>query len=167
MAKNQTTSEIVPTNILTDDDLRNVTSFSDALETFKERDVSPVRSTDELGNGFIRTDKKSQFVGVPLMFVQWEFRAGDQSVEYVEANIITRDNGRYTITDGGTGIYAQLRAYSDRTGIHNGMLAEEGLTSSEYRVCQDCKKPNSQRVTNCRFCNSDNLGWGETFYISQ
>lgn len=112
----------------TDDDLRGL-SFNDLAGDAV--DISTV-----LGNGFtlLRGDHdKARLIGVPFILVDWHFNAGDAG-EYVTAYVITKNEDKFILNDGSTGVCAQLRAYTDRTGQSGGLGVRNGLRRSDYTI---------------------------------
>jgi ribosomal protein L40E len=160
-------TQVATTQIINDENLRNIESLDDALKLLN---TPPVSAADEMGTGFVRIDSKEQLVGVPFLAISWEFRQGDfgRDSEYVEVTLITQHKAKMVISDGGKGIYEQLRKFTDtHDGRTTGLMCEGGLVSSDYQVCGDCNKANSVRAKDCRHCGSDNLGPAETYYIAE
>ena len=127
------------TRLFSDDELRNITSISDAIKVFEQNlGASIVQASEELGNGFALVDDagKNRLCGVPLFLLSWQFHEGDFG-EFVTVYAISNHNGqdrKYVINDGSTGIYAQLRGFTDRTDRTGGMLVARGLRRSDYTV---------------------------------
>ncbi len=151
------------------DALRNIRSFEDAF-ALVESTYGPVVTADtELGDGFsLLEDKdKRRLVGVPIMFLSWSFTEGDYQSEFVSARIVTKDGGKYVVNDGGTGICAQLREFTEtHNGRRGGLLARRGLRSSDYKVCDGtngCGHP-PQPVTN-EAAHKGKVTPAATFYI--
>jgi hypothetical protein len=125
--------------------LREVTSFDDALNLIRETygEAALDTAAGALGDGFALTQNKDRFCGVPLLFVHWTISDGDYPIlgddgkptgevgKFVAARIVTKDGGKYIITDGGTGIGRQLQVYTAETG-KTYLLAEKGLRVSRY-----------------------------------
>lgn len=122
----------------TDDQLRGITSFDDAVSLAAEQHGAVVAASDELGNGFAVLDdeSKGRIVGVPLMLLEWSFNAGDYGEDFVSIRAVAFFDGRgiekVVINDGGTGIRQQLKDYQDRTGKTGGMIVKNGLRESQY-----------------------------------
>lgn len=124
--------------------LRDIGSYADAVALYRAMygdDV--VEAADELGDGFDRysEDDKRKLVGVPLFVMEWRFsisetvQRGDQSVEYVTCRVVGERGGKAikaVFSDGGSGIYRQLRAFTDRTDRVRGMMVPNGLRVSDY-----------------------------------
>ncbi len=138
-----TESEIVSQNYRYDNEaLRDVASFEDAF-ALVESTYGPVLTADsELGDGFAMLEDKDKrrLVGVPILFLSWSFSKGDYSEEFVSARVVTKDGGKYVLNDGGTGIRAQLREFTNtHAGRTGGLLSRRGLRASEYKVCDGSK----------------------------
>lgn len=116
-------------------------AFNDALslaaEVYGESAVQ--LASDAIGDGFALTDNKDQFIGAEMIFLKWIFSEGDfidaQTGEkrgFVSARVVTRA-GKFVINDGGSGIYEQLRMFTqDREGQQGGLVARKGLRRSDY-----------------------------------
>lgn len=122
-----------------DDTLLAIDSFDAALALVKEEFGAELVSADEtLGNGFtiLNKDAKDVLIGLPCIFMSWNFNLGDNG-EFVSAQVVARGPGGSTIkaivNDGSTGIYRQLSEYTRRSnGKQGGMIARRGLTRSDY-----------------------------------
>lgn len=134
MAKAQESSQEITTvePIFSAKEYRQITSFDDAIALLSDAGVVPANAADELGDGFEMLDDKNSLIGVPLIFLNWTFHPGDYGEPFVSAHVVTQDNRRYIVNDGGTGICAQLREWTERTGRNAGMYAAKGLRKSEY-----------------------------------
>ena len=138
---NPSTGEITK-RPFSDDELRNIES----LDSLRALLGDKIGQATDLGSGFavLDSDDKRRLVGVPLMFVFWTFNDGDNG-EFVSAHVVQFDragkiNGKFIINDGSTGILAQLKEYSERTGSQRGLFVEKGLRASDYRVEIDGKE---------------------------
>lgn len=117
--------------------LKSLTSFEDVEKLFREREQEIVSASEELGDGFAFIEDKGQLENRPLMLVSWTFNEGDFADEFVAVRAMCRmDNGtvgKFVFIDGGTGIRAQLRGWSDENkGKQGGMFVAKGLRVSEY-----------------------------------
>jgi len=124
--------------------LREIGSLADARALYAAmygEDI--VEASEELGDGFDRfsEDDKRKLVGVPLFVMEWKFSTSEtvtrdgELVEYVSCRIVGERGGKTikaVFADGGTGIYSQLRAYTNRTGRTRGMMVPNGLRVSDY-----------------------------------
>jgi hypothetical protein len=125
-------------------DFRNIGSMQDAVNLFSATTGGDIAyASEELGDGFDRfaEDEKRKLVGVPLFVMEWRFQDSDtvqrggESVEYVTARVVAERGGKVVkavISDGSTGIYRQLRAYTNRTGRTKGLMVPAGLRVSDY-----------------------------------
>lgn len=118
--------------------LRDIASFEDAF-ALVESTYGPVLTADsELGDGFAMLETKDVLIGTPLIFLSWSFSPGKYDEEFVSARVVTKDGGKYVVNDGGTGIRAQLREFSDsHGGRQGGLLARRGLRRSDYEYTDD------------------------------
>lgn len=132
----ETTDGTVATRTDYDTDaLRGLSDFDAAVALVAaELGAAPVAADEELGDGFALLDNKDTLCGVPLLFMAWSFHPGDFG-EFVSARVAAKQGGglgKYIVNDGGTGIYAQLREFTDRTGRMGGLIARRGMRKSEY-----------------------------------
>jgi hypothetical protein len=149
------------------DQLRTVTDFNSAMELLENMGVPLVDSSEELGTGFKKTDNKKQFVGVPLVVLFWTFHDGDFGEDpFVAIHLVTRDGGKYILTDGSTGIRDELRKWTENNnGRTFGMICETGFSESEYKYCEGCQTTNTKKSTKCRSCGSPKLTKALTYYM--
>lgn len=134
MAANRKSQEIEKSHpTIAPEALAEVTSFADAValaqQVYGQENV--VVASDVLGDGFKMLDNKSQLLGVGFFAVSWNFSMGDHG-EFVAVKLVTEDDRKLVITDGSTGVYAQLAAYSKNTGRYGGLFVRKGLRVSEY-----------------------------------
>lgn len=123
--------EITPK--LSNDALASISSFDDALtllrETYGENAV--VVASEVMGDGFAMLTDKNRLIGMAFLVVTWNFTVGDHG-EFVAARIVTADNKKYILTDGSTGICAQLSDFTAKHNRQHGMVVEKGLRRSDY-----------------------------------
>ena len=123
---------------ISDQQLRDITSFEDAFAVAAEVHGQVLTADEELGNGFALLDEegKSKLVGIPLMLLEWNFVLGDYGAEFVTIRAIAFNEGigirKVIINDGSTGICQQLQSYADRTGRSGSLLVKHGLRESSY-----------------------------------
>lgn len=131
--------------VFSESDYRSIGTMADAVELWQQttgEDI--VQASEELGDGFtpMTEGEKRKLCANPLFIMQWEFKFSDtvtrdgKPVEYVSVRVIAERFGKtekYVFSDGSSGIYRQLRAYTDRTGRQGGMLAPLGLRVSDYK----------------------------------
>jgi hypothetical protein len=113
--------------------LSEVSSFDDALRLMEETYGSGAiaLASDALGDGFQLLEEKDQLIGVPCAFISWRESLGDFG-PFVAARVVTQDNRKVVIIDGGSGIYQQLSEFSQKFGRDGGLVARKGLRRSDY-----------------------------------
>jgi len=128
----------------TADELRELSSFEDVQALFASHGIKVVDAADEIGDGFILLDNddKPKFEGREMLILSWHFAEGDfkredgTKSEFVAVRFVspepTGGMGKYVLTDGGTGIYEQLKGYTVRSGVASGMFLKKGLRVSRY-----------------------------------
>lgn len=114
------------------EDLRAIASFEDAKRLLMEQGVEMRDASHEIGDGFVMLENKDDLVNKPLIILAWMFTDGDFGDKYSILRLVTADGRKLVVTDGGTGIKAQLQEYTERTGIQQGLFVERGLRKSEY-----------------------------------
>lgn len=126
-----------------DDTLLGIDSFDAAVALVQAEFGGELVSAEEtLGNGFtiLNGEAKNILVGVPCVFMGWNFNAGDKG-EFVSAQIVARMPGggmlKAIVNDGSTGIFKQLKAFTGRTGKLGGLSARGGLTRSDYKYMDE------------------------------
>lgn len=109
--------------------LKDITSWEDAAKVWGDR-VFDVR---ELGDGFklLRKGDKGKLVGVPFVVAAFKFNDGDYGT-FATIHVVTKDNQRYIINDGSTGIKDQLTEFFNKTHQLGGLVCPGGLRVSEY-----------------------------------
>jgi hypothetical protein len=139
----------IPTDMLvsktfTDDDLRSLTSFDQALALTEQTHGEIVDAERELGNGFRVLDNKdkAKLVGVPVILMDWTFNDGNFG-KFVSVYLVSKNEdgsiGRWILNDGSTGIAAVLAEYTNKTDRRGGLLVRGGLRFSEYTYCGECR----------------------------
>lgn len=132
--------------ILSDDSARNVKSFADAITAAQaELGVTDIANAgDELGDGFRLLEDKDRLISTPFFIVDWRFLVGDQGVNsktkdyagkglYSTIRLITEDDRKFRISDGSSGIHAQLFDFSQTHGGRTAaMMVKGGLVRSDY-----------------------------------
>lgn len=121
-----------------DNDLREIGSFEDAIAA---AGPNVYDSADEIGSGFRVLEDKDQLLKVPFFALEWRFNPGKyvndygEKTDFVSITLVTKYNDKYILNDGSTGIAAQLRDFSDRTGAYGGLMCRNGLrVSRDYEV---------------------------------
>lgn len=119
------------------EELRELSSFQDAIKLAQETLGAEVISSTDLGDGFalLKDEEKDGLIGKPCMFVTWRFADGDYG-EFVSAHVMVelgKDKyAKYIINDGSTGICAQLRDLTDRQPDSRMLFAPKGLRRSDF-----------------------------------
>lgn len=124
-----------------DAQLRDITSFDDAIMAAEQEGETIALASQEIGSGFVVLYDKDFLLKVPFLILEWRFNAGKyendlgEKTDFVSMTVITKNSDKYIVNDGSTGIARQLREYSDRTGKYGMLLAEKGLrVSRDYTV---------------------------------
>lgn len=136
----ETISDAMPDIAFSDTELRNITSFDEAVRLAAEKFGGVVDAADEIGSGFVMLDDKSKLVGEPFIIISYSFPEGDYRNETGEMShfavlrLVTKHGDRYVITDGGHGIYSQLDEFHVRSGRQGGLLVNGGLRRSDYET---------------------------------
>lgn len=119
-----------------DDDLRAIESFDDAAALLAQNDLPVVAADQVLGNGFSVVNDKGFLCGLPMMLLSWHFNKGDNG-DFVSAHAVVSmpggTLGKFVINDGSTGLYQQLRNYTDKTDRTTGLVVKRGLRRSDYQ----------------------------------
>ena len=132
------TNVAIARRLWSDNDLREIGSFEDALNA-----VGPnvLDSADEIGSGFKVLEDKDELLKIPFLILEWRFNPGKyindlgEKTDFVSITLVTKHNEKYILNDGSTGIAAQLRDLTDRTGSYGGLLCRNGLrVSRDYEV---------------------------------
>jgi len=121
-------------------ELRSISSFEDAVRLLADKiGQENIHAADELGDGFmlLPDEDKDTLKNIPCLFLTWQFNPEGKFGEFVSARVVANfgngNLGRYILNDGGTGIYAQLREFTDaNNGTRAGMYARHGLRRSDY-----------------------------------
>lgn len=125
------------------DTMRELSSFDEAVRLATEA-YGPIDDAADLGDGFalLKEEDKRRLVGIPLLFLEWNFYPGDYGSMFVAIRMVARnkDGGvsKYIVNDGSTGIADQLAAYTKRTGKSGGLMVRQGFRVSEYTYCELC-----------------------------
>lgn len=126
------------------EEMRQLTSFADVEKLFESHGMQIVDAAAEIGDGFalLDNDDKPKFEGREMMLLSWNFAEGDYKredgtkSEFVAVRFVSPEPngeiGKYVLTDGGAGIYQQLKDYTVRTGVAAAMYVKKGLRVSRY-----------------------------------
>ena len=141
MESQQESEVAIAQRLWSDAQLREITSFSDALAAAQEEGEEIALASQEIGSGFVVLDDKDFLLKVPFLMLEWRFNAGKyendmgEKTDFVSITLVTKNNDKYILNDGSTGIARQLREYSDRSGKFGMLMAEQGLrVSRDYTV---------------------------------
>jgi hypothetical protein len=131
----------IPASSYDPDLLKHIASFDDAVAAAHTTMGGIVAADQELGDGFALLDnkRKGSLVGIPLVLLEWWFRPGERgNTEYVAIRTVARheggSTGKYIVTDGGAGIYRQLKDYTAKSGRTGGLMVRGGLRRSDYVI---------------------------------
>lgn len=126
----------LPAQRFTDDELLSIASLDDVRSLLASSDIPLVAADQVIGNGFSIVNDKGFLCGIPMILLGWQFNAGDNG-QFVSINAVANlpgnTLGKYIINDGSTGIYAQLRKYTEKTGKTAGLYVARGLRRSDYQ----------------------------------
>lgn len=130
-----TTAVAVPTVQFDNDDLIALKSFDD-LDAFTSKYGIEVLPADQvLGDGFAILDDKSKLVGIEMLILEWRLNTGNLG-GFVSMRAVGKADGggmlKYIVNDGSTGIYAQLKDFTEKTGKTGGLYLKHGFRVSEY-----------------------------------
>lgn len=127
--------------LVTDDQLRNITSFDEAVALANaiaaENGNVKVESMDDYGTGFAVAEKEA-LIGVQFIALQWAFRPDGDFGEFVSVELVTKAGDKVVINDGGAGICRQLKeitAAREKEGVantHSLLGVPNGLTRSDF-----------------------------------
>jgi hypothetical protein len=113
---------------------REVESFDEVRELI-EADPSSVAVVDD----YQKLDDKSQLVNVAFFINRWWFTEGDMGDFAVMRCVVSRpvltpagETDKVVVTDGSTGIFAQLRKFTQKTQRTGNLLVRHGLRVSQY-----------------------------------
>lgn len=132
-------SEVATTTpMLSDAQRADIKSFDDAMALFAQQGM-PVTSITEYGDGFQAGADKSDFVNVKFVIVDLKIVPGEKSdygSDFAVVWIVTVDGRKAILSDGGTGICAQVKTLIERKA-ELPIMCEKGLTVSEYDYVDD------------------------------
>jgi len=171
-----TGKELAPTHF-SKDELSAIDDFDAAIALAIGAYGDIVDAGDDIlfGDGFkVATDKvkRNRLCDTPLLFLDWAFKESefDPEREWVVAHVVQRlENGgvaKWVITDGGTGIARDLRAYTDKTGRDGGVLFNEGLRVSDYLTDAETGVPHSKQEEREYMIARKKTAPATTFYLN-
>lgn len=133
------TTELARRDLLTDDDLANIVNFDDAIRALAALNLDAADSMADYGTGFEVVDKE-KLIGIPFIILQWAFHQSDLNDDgFVAAHVVTADGRKCIITDGSTGVCAQLRTVTEKRekagkqNTHGALHVPGGLVRSDYK----------------------------------
>lgn len=157
-----------------DEQLRNIGTFEEAMAAAAAAYGSVENITDHLGNGFrlLPENEKGRLVGVTFIILYSSINNGNFG-EFASLALVTRNNDRLILNDGGKGIPNNIKDLQNDTKRMGGWAVPHGLRSSEYDCCPEhdggCGKPRklSELVCPNPLCKNESTlrGKGETFYL--
>lgn len=157
-----------PSDKFSTEELRNITTFDDAVNAAAEKHGVVEDFAEEYGSGFAVVDKEI-FVNKPLVLLEWRFTDGDFGDKFVSAVVVAKDGSKGIVNDGSTGIRDQLEQISFRDGKFGGLMIAKGLRVSEYKICPNkaCGVPRKPNVDECPECGdtSTERRTGKTYYL--
>lgn len=142
-------------------DLAEVATFEAAVQLAADT-YGGIVSAGEFGDGFevLKDKDKRVLIGKDLIILDYVTRTSDEHYdadgtpsEYVLLKVMTRDNRKYVVVDGGVGIKAQLDVIRRKTQRNGGIAVIGGLTESEYTYTGD----DGSRTKASTFYLSENL----------
>ena len=136
---------------ITESQLRQIDSFSDAMALAENVYGTVQLSSEVLGDGFTLVEK-DKLVGVPFVLIDYtvhtsttNFDENGEGLKFVTVRCVTEEDKRVAFNDGSTGVARQLRDLAARE-IYGGIYVQNGLRASEYEVL-DAKGRKSSATT--------------------
>lgn len=171
-AEESKAAEVIrPESAFTPEMLDGITDFDSALALAEQ-----VHGEVVVSKGVRVADDrvKMSILGWPMILLEWVFlvsdKFGNKPREYVEMLVVvknpeTGEVSKWRMSDGSTGIYAQLRAYSDKTGRTGGVRVDQGLRVSEYKIDPKTREPLSRAQVQQYKSHNMTMDDARTFYI--
>lgn len=130
-----------------DEDMRQLVTKEDVVADLRAKfgDDGLAYADELLGTGWerVKDDEvaKAQLCEKPCVIYYWAFSPGDfrdpetgALRDFVTMWIVTEDDRRYIVTDGSTGICADLAKLTNRTGRQHGLGLRRGFRRSDYKI---------------------------------
>lgn len=165
--------ELTVMNRVSDKDMRAVATaenpFEAALALAADIYGGVIDASTELGNGFTLVEK-IDLTGERMVLLHWQFNEGDHG-EFASIAAVTGSQKRIIFNDGSSGVYAQLREFTQEHKRSGGMLAPRGLRANTYDTCPEkkggCGRAMGKTLTECKNCGweGEARGSATTYYI--
>lgn len=124
-------------------DVQNLHTLEDIERYFAAQGVE-LSAGEEISDGFEKLENKDRLIGTPIILIDWRELWSDENAGYFHTiRLMTAAGEKYRISDGSTGISAQLREITEvrtndpRKLPNAGLIVKDGLTKSEYWVSKD------------------------------
>lgn len=102
---------------------------ADLLSTFGAQAAEDVLGSDQYGPIL---EDKGRLVGVPFVIVYWEKHEKGNFGSFVSMFIIDKNDNRYIVNDGSTGIRDQLERLSKESPTNGMIVCRNGFRVSDY-----------------------------------
>ena len=172
--RDEVSAEVMEAAELSNDLLRSIATFEDAaaavLEATGEKPLFV--SESEVSDGFtmLKTDQKADLVGKPMLLVRWKFIDGsDGKYVFVSAVVKTGDAPdaiwKVHFTDGGKGIYEELKKLTDITRRTSNLVLPRGLRVSHGKYSEDLGKAVNAREAAQLVLDGKKVGDFTAYYL--
>jgi hypothetical protein len=133
-----------PSQVISDDALTGIKSYEDAWAA-AEAAGGAVEDWSDYGTGFVVVANKDELVDKPFVIAEWRFNDGKFADQFVSMAVVTKDNRKLIVNDGGTGIRDQLMRVTAKRlergapegTARVGLVCERGLRKSTYPFTDD------------------------------
>lgn len=166
---------VVVSTVFSKEELGLIDSFDAAMDLVTRTfgDVLAAHEQPLLGDGFRVADDsdKESLIGVPLLLLDWQFKASDfgQDQDWVLIHAVQRGtNGeaiKWLLSDGGTGIAHDLQEWTKKTGRAGGLGVKNGLRKSDYFIDPDTKKTLTKAQVREYMVTGKKTAPATTFYL--
>lgn len=151
-----------------DMDLRNISSYDEAVALAEAVHGAVLDISEEIGTGFSLLEDKAKLEKVAFVVLTWRFTAGDFG-SFASMALVTTAGDKYIVNDGSTGIHDQLKALSSEKRVFGALRVPNGLRVSDYTTCPACGKPMTRDEVDCSndLCNysGEERSVGQTYYL--
>ncbi len=123
--------------MISKDQFANINSFEAAL-ALAEEVYGELIMSDTMGDGFRLLDNKMELVGKPFIILDTslteseKFKRNGKPGMFTTMKVVTQDDRKYVVVDGGAGICNQIQEWRAKTNRRGGFFARHGLNVSEY-----------------------------------